>query len=305
MVDVLDLEVRVLLGDHLAEGEPVGVELDVGDPPEARLQGGQLVGGGTGTGVLLVVEQEVALGVEDGDEALVEAPLGDGRGRAGLRGLGQLVEGPAGDALERGDGVGGHALVGLGPQGPQVLVARVDEEAATLHLVGPVGGHELGATGDHAVLEAGHDRRGGQVDGGDPGAAVAVEGDAARVHVVAGVERGHAAEVTTLGADLAAGAPDDVVHVGGAQVVPLGQRPQDGGTDELGVLVGQGPLADLAEAPRRADGVDDPCFRHCGAPWLVRGPARSADGASDALVYPTDPVEGQPGPPSVPWPALI
>ena len=121
------------------------------------------------------------------------------------------------------------------------------------------------------VLQAGHDRGGGEVDGGDPRAAVAVEGHAARVDVVAGIERGHAAEVAALGADLAAGAPDDVVDVGGVEAVPLGQGPQDGGADDLGVLVGEGPLADLADAPRGADGVDDPCFRHCGAPWVDGG----------------------------------
>ena len=42
--------------------------------------------------------------------------------------------------------------------------------------------------------------------------------------VVAGVERGHAAQVAALGADLAARPPDDVVHVGGVEAVKVNVR---------------------------------------------------------------------------------
>ena len=67
-------------------------------------------------------------------------------------------------------------------------------------------------------------------------------------HVVAGVERGHAAEVAALLADLRAGAPDDVVDVGGVEVVALGERPQHRGGEVLRVEVGERALAVLADA---------------------------------------------------------
>ncbi len=51
--------------------------------------------------------------------------------------------------------------------------------------------------------------------------------------VVAGVERRHAAQIAALLAALGAGAPDDVVDVGGVEVVALGQRLQHRGAQVL------------------------------------------------------------------------
>ena len=81
-------------------------------------------------------------------------------------------------------------------------------------------------------------------------------------HVVAGVERGHAAEVAALLAHLGARAPHDVVDVGGVEVVAIGQRLEDGAGQVLRVEVGQRPLAGLADAARRPAGVDDQGVRH-------------------------------------------
>ena len=108
----------------------------------------------------------------------------------------------------------------------------------------------------------GGDRRGGEVGGGDARAAEAVEGDAAGRDVEAGVERGHAPEVAALGADLHARAEDDVVDVRGVEVVALGDGAEDRGPEPLRVVLGEGSLAHLPDAPRRAAAVDDPGFAH-------------------------------------------
>ena len=62
----------------------------------------------------------------------VEAALLDGDLGPALRLRRQLVDGPAVDLLQRGDGVGGHALVRLGMDGAQVVVAAVEEGGARL-----------------------------------------------------------------------------------------------------------------------------------------------------------------------------
>ena len=122
--------------------------------------------------------------------------------------------------------------------------------------------HHLGATADGEVLVAGHHHRRGEVVGRDARAAEAVERHAAGAHVVAGVERRHATEVAALLADLRAGAPDDVVDVGGVEAVAIDERLEHRGGDVLGVEVGERPLPLLADAPRRAACVDDECFSH-------------------------------------------
>ena len=79
MVDVLDVEVRVLLVDQLPEGRVVLVAV-VGDGREARGELGERLGGRLRAGELLVVEGDGAVEVLHRDEALVEATLGDGAG---------------------------------------------------------------------------------------------------------------------------------------------------------------------------------------------------------------------------------
>ena len=161
--------------------------------------------------------------------------------------------------------------------------------------VGAVGGHHLGAAGDDHVLHAGHDRRGGEVDRGDARAAEAVEGDAAGGDVVAGIERGHAAEVAALRPGLIRGAPDDVVHVGGVEAGPLGQRPQDGGAQDLGVQLGQGALAHLADAPRGPAGVDDPGLSHVVSSFLAAlcGVVRFATSQAEAFIKSIPQLDGR------------
>ena len=54
-------------------------------------------------------------------------------------------------------------------------------------------------------------------------------------------------------AALRAGAPDHVVDLGGVELVALGQRPQHGDAQLLRMDLRQRALADLADAPRRAE----------------------------------------------------
>ncbi len=128
--------------------------------------------------------------------------------------------------------------------------------AAALHR------HHLGAAGDHEILGARHDRSGGHVDAGDAGAAEAVERDAAGADVIAGVERGHPAEIAALLAALGTGAPDDVVDIGGIDAGAIGQRPQHGRAELLRMNAGQRALAGLANASRRSACVDDQRVNH-------------------------------------------
>src|SRR5690606_12142921 len=107
----------------------------------------------------------------------------------------------------------------------------------------------------------------GHVGGGDPGTAEAVEGHAAGGDRVARIEGGHASQVAALAASLVAGAPHDVIHVGGVEIVALGDGPQDRAAEVLRVEVGQRALPDLPDPPRGAAGVDDPGFSH-GCPSL-------------------------------------
>ena len=146
-----------------------------------------------------MVEGDRAVEVVHRDQAAVEAALGDRLGGALLRLGGEVVERLAGDAFERGDGVGAHALVRLRVDRLEVRVAGTHDGRQA-----PSFGerHHLGAAADDEVLHAGHDHAGREVVRRDARAAEAVERDAARLDVVAGVERGHAAEVAALLPDL-------------------------------------------------------------------------------------------------------
>jgi hypothetical protein len=83
--------------------------------------------------------------------------------------------------------------------------------------------------------------------------------DAGGAHVIARIERRHAAEIPPLLADLGGGAPDDVVDMGRVDAGAFGQRLQHGGAEVLRVHVGQRALAvrqaSIADAARRAAGV--------------------------------------------------
>src|SRR5690606_12164832 len=80
--------------------------------------------------------------------------------------------------------------------------------------------------------------------------------------VVAGAEGRHAAEAGALLAALGAGAPDDVVDLGGVDAVALGDGLEHGGAQLLGMEGGEGALAPLADATGGAAGVDDPDSVH-------------------------------------------
>ena len=257
MVDVRDLEVGVALVDELAErGHAVG-EAVVRDRGEARRQRGEGLGRRLRTRELLVVEREAAVEVEHGHQAPVEAPFLDRDGGAPLRlGRVRVERGPV-DAFERCDRVGAHALVRLRVDLLEVRVAGAHRQEALLRQR-----HHLGPAADDEIFVAGHHHRRREVVGRDARAAEAVEGDTAGAHVVAGVERGHATEIAALLADLRAGAPDDVVDVGGVEAVPVDERAQHGCRDVLRVQVRERALPLLADAARRAAGVDDESVGH-------------------------------------------
>ena len=119
---------------------------------------------------------ELAREIAHGDQALREAALLLGQLRAVLALGGEGVELRAGEALERGDQVGGDALrhhrVLLG----QVRVVAVEPAAARAHRHAR---HGLDAAADHQVLLAGHHAHRREVHGLRAGAAEAVERHAA------------------------------------------------------------------------------------------------------------------------------
>ena len=133
--------------------------------------------------------------------------------------------------------------------------------------------HHLGAAGDHEVFHPAHDLRRGEVHRGNPAAAEPVERRPARLDVIARIERRHPPEIAALLAALRRGRPDDVVDIGGIQLVSLGNRLQDGRGEMLGVHVRKRALAGLADTARGTDGVDDQCLGHIAL--LLHPPVRS------------------------------
>src|SRR5271165_2187980 len=122
--------------------------------------------------------------------------------------------------------------------------------------------HHLRAAGDDEFLHAGHDLSGSEAGGGDAAAAEAVQGHAAGSDVEAGVQGSHASQVATLLALLSTRAPDDVVDIGGLQVVAFAKGFEDRGRQMLRVRVRQRPFPHLADTARRANGVYDVCLGH-------------------------------------------
>jgi hypothetical protein len=208
--------------------------------------------------------------VEHRHQALVEPAFAHGDGGALLADHRKVVHRIARNAFQGGDGVGADALVRLRMLGAQAHVAAVHQIPRAVR-VGAGGGvgHHLGAAGDHQVFHARHDRGRGHVHRGDARAAEAVEGGGAGLDVIAGVERGHAAEVAALLAPLRGGAPDDVVDLGGVQVIALGDRLQHRGRELLRVDARQGAFAHLADAPRGPACVDDVSVSHGSSRYLI------------------------------------
>ena len=132
MVHVGDLEPGELLQDQRAVGGPVLVQGDVRQRLEGRGQRGQRVDRRPRPWVLLTVQRQRPVEMVHRHERLVEAPLLD-RDLGPALGFGrQLVDGPAVDLLQGGDGIRGHALIRLGMDGAQVVVAAVEEGRARL-----------------------------------------------------------------------------------------------------------------------------------------------------------------------------
>ena len=262
MVDVVDLEIRIDLVDQLAEGRALLVQLEVSDLGERRLQFGKPFTGRVRAWELFVVQQQLAVMVIDRHQRLVEMTVLDRVVGALLAHKGQVVHRLAVDAFEGRNRIGAHALVWLRVHVAQVLVAAVEERGHGLMARLAVERHHFRAAGDHEVFHAGHDVGRGDVHRGDARAAEAVQRHTGGAHVVARIKRSHAAEVTGLLAALGRGAPNDVVHVFGLQIVALGKRLENGGTEMLRMALPQSTLPGLTDGPRGAARIDDPCFRH-------------------------------------------
>ena len=212
--------------NQIAVGRALVVQRIVRHRREGRLQAGKPLQRGLRPRIFLAIQREAAVFAMDRHETLVEIAGADGVGGLLLALKPQRVDVPPGDAFEGRDGVGANALMRLRMPGAETKIAGVHHHgavaAASLHR------HHLGATGDHEILGARHDSGGCHVDAGDAGSAEAVERDAAGTEIISGVERGHPAEIAALLAALGAGAPDDVVDIGGIDPGAIGQRPQHG-----------------------------------------------------------------------------
>ena len=280
MVNVVHLafDLRVLAGDHVAIGVALVVDRDVHVHVEHGFQAGEAFHRRLRTRELFMVERQCSVHVVNRHDRLVEAAFGDGAGGALLADDGELVNGLAVDAFQRRDRIGADALLRLRMAGAQAQVAHVHGRRGFRISGGRGVAHHFAAAGDDAIFHAGHDLRGRQRDGGDARAAETVERDAGRLDVEAGIERGHAAHVGALRAALAGGAPDDVVDRGGVELVAVAQRAEHRRGEVLRVHVGEGALANFANAARGADGVNDIGFGHDESP-CVDGP--SAGGVAE------------------------
>ena len=125
--------------------------------------------------------------------------------------------------------------------------------------------NHLGSAGDDKILHTRHDLAGREIDRRDAATAEAVERHARDGDVVASVECRHPAEVAALLALLRRRRPDDVVDVRRDEIVAVLERPEDRGGEVLGMEVRERSLARPADAPRRANRVDDEGVRHVAA----------------------------------------
>lgn len=82
MVDRPQFEVGDAILQDLAIDRPLLVDRIVGDRGEGGLERGQPLGGGFRAGIFVLCQQDVAGLVCDGNDTLVETPLGDRAGGA-------------------------------------------------------------------------------------------------------------------------------------------------------------------------------------------------------------------------------
>ncbi len=189
MVDVIDLldEVVLLQRDRVEAAH-------LADHGERRAQLGEVLRGGTGTAVLVVVEHDDAVLVLDRDDGLGEVAARPRLVGEFLRAHGVGVHVIAGEPLDGCDQVGGDTLrheVGV------VVGGRVQRPRATVGAHRHAG-HGLHTTGDDQLVEAGADLLRGQVDGLEARGAEAVELEAADGVGQAGHGHRGAGDVGTL-----------------------------------------------------------------------------------------------------------
>ena len=261
VVHEVDIEIGIFVENEVTIGRALVVERIVCDRGEGRLQSGKAFERGLRPRILLAIQRKAAVLAVNRHQAPVEMAALDRGSRALLAFQTQRIDIPSGNALERRHRIGADALMRLRVPGAQTKIAIVHHERplspTAFHR------HHLGAAGDHEIFGTRHDGVGGHVDAGDPGPAEPVQRDAARTHIISGIERRHAAEIAALRAALRTGAPDDVVNVSGIDSGTVGQRPQHGCTELLRMNAGQRTLAGLANASRRPACVDNQCVNHC------------------------------------------
>jgi hypothetical protein len=109
-------------------------------------------------------------------------------------------------------------------------------------------------------------------------AAEPVQRRAARLHVIARVQRRHPSQVAALLAALGGGGPDDVVHLRCVQIVALLQGLEHRGGEMLGVHVRQCALPLLADPAGCAHRIDDISVRQGPSPMVrANGTFTAAD----------------------------
>ena len=219
---------------------------------------GEALGGRGRAGELVVVERDGAVGVRDGDDAAVEAPLGHGDGGALLAGEGEGVDVLAGEALDGRDEVGRDALRDHRVRSRSAGLPAAKSGGAA---VGRPARHALDPAADHELLVAGLHAHGRVGDRLLARAAEPVEGDAGRLHRPPGGEHGHASDAGAVVADGVAVADDDVVDLLRVEAHPGLQPVQDLRQHLLGVQVVERAVG-LALAPWRTNPVDDPRITH-------------------------------------------
>ena len=254
---VVDLQVWPALLHHLAIGQ-AGIEIgQVHEVGKHRRQFTQLFCRGGGAGEFFVRQGQGTIILVNGDQALGEALFGQGYTGATLAFRRKRVQGGTAVAFFGRDNVRRDADVDLGEHFPQVQVPAIQGAQQTLFLLV---GHHFHATGHHQVFHAGHDGCRRHVDGSDAAAAETVDGHAGRADVISGIQGCHAGDTLALLQVLVITADDDVVDLGGVQVVALRQCLEHGGHQALGVDFPQGALALFADAAGGAGHVDDPGF---------------------------------------------
>ena len=259
MVEVLDLQIRILLAHQFAIGHAGLVQRMIRHRVKRGLQSGQIRQRGVGARQFVPIERQTAVVAIHRDQALAETALGDRAAGALLAEQTELVQRLAADAFQRRDGIRTDPLMRLRVDFAQAEVVVI-HEGRIAHTRIAVGRHHFGAAGNDQIFAARADHRGRQIDRRDARAAVAVERHAAGANIEAGVECGHPRQIAALLPALRAGAPDDVVDERGVELIACRKGFQHRRAEVLRMKGRQRAFAGLAYAAWRAAGVDDPGF---------------------------------------------